>query len=129
VAEGGSVLWRDDLVCGRHAEPSGDARLATTIRFAGRTLYRHELDVGRHADGWAGAAVLGGGGAVGTVVAVPGFGPPAGPARPATARAAVMPLAGPGMLATAVGADIREVCVALDPLCEPAPPRPAAQAA
>src|SRR5690242_4151096 len=46
VAEGGELLWRDDLVCGRHAEPSGDVRLTTTIHYAGRTLYRHDLDVG-----------------------------------------------------------------------------------
>jgi urease accessory protein len=31
-----------------------------------------------------------------------------------------MPLAGPGALATAVGADIRPVRAALDPLTEPA---------
>ncbi|GAA0574934.1 urease accessory protein UreD [Paractinoplanes ferrugineus] len=115
VAEGGELLWRDDLVCGRHAEPSGDARLETTIRYAGRTLYRHALGVGRHADGWDGPAVLGGGRAVGTVVAVPGF---AG-SLPASAGAALMPLAGPGVLATAVGPDIRQVRAALDPLCEP----------
>ena len=41
-----------------------------------------------------------------------------GSARGAAARrrAALMPLAGPGMLATAVGADIRQVRAALDPL-------------
>ncbi|GIF17503.1 urease accessory protein [Actinoplanes tereljensis] len=116
VAEGGELLWRDDLVCGRHAEPSGDARLDTTIRYAGRTLYRHDLGVGRHADGWDGAAVLGGGRAVGTVVAIPGL-PGVLPASP---HAALMPLAGPGVLATAVGVDIRQVQAALGPLCEPA---------
>jgi urease accessory protein len=111
VAEGGRVLWRDDLVCGRHAEASGDVRTDTTIRYAGSTLYRHELSVGPSAPGWSGAAVLGGGRAVGALISA-GFtlrGPVAG-------EAAVMPLAGPGSLATAVGADIRQVRAALDPL-------------
>jgi urease accessory protein len=41
------------------------------------------------------------------------------PARLLGGEAAVMPLAGPGMLATAIGADIRQVRSALDPLCAP----------
>ncbi|GAB2615733.1 urease accessory protein UreD [Paractinoplanes abujensis] len=113
VAEGGSLLWRDDLVCGRHHEAAGDVRTDTTIRYAGRTLYRHELAVGPGAPGWSGAAVLGGGRAIGTLVTAP-----TGPApRSGPGDFAVMPLAGPGVLATAVGADIRPVRTALDPLC------------
>lgn len=111
VAAGGTLLWRDDLVCGRHDEPSGNARLDTTVRYAGRTLYRHELAVGPAAPGWSGAAVLGGAQATGSVVAVPETLMPAGPG--------VMRLAGPGSLATAVGADIRAVDAVLTPLCEP----------
>jgi len=132
VAEGGTLLWRDDLVCGRHGEPSGNARTDTTIRYAGSTLYRHELSVGPDAPGWSGAAVLGGGRAVGTLVAVPPEALPrltAGlPGDAVTAGlpgdAAVMPLAGPGVLATAVGEDIRQVCAALDPLSRPAATAP-----
>ncbi len=132
VAAGGRLLWRDDLVCGRHGEQSGDVRTETTIRYAGATLYQHELAVGPTAAGWSGAAVLGGGRATGSVVL-------AGPDRASTAErfrpgrdAAIMPLAGPGLLATAVGADIRQVRAALDPLGDdrPAPPSaPAPQAA
>jgi urease accessory protein len=81
-------------------------------------LYRHELSVGPGAAGWSGAAVLGGGRAVGSVVLV-------GPSLPDAALpggdAAIMPLAGPGMLATAVGADIRTVRAALDPIRLPEP--------
>ena len=122
VAAGGVLLWRDELVCGRHGEASGAVRSDITIRYGGTTLYRHELSVGPHAPGWSGAAVLGGGRAVGTLVAAAAA--PAELPLPATARpgplaadAALMPLAGPGMLATAVGADIRRVRAALDPLC------------
>ncbi|MBM2622302.1 urease accessory protein UreD [Actinoplanes sp. LDG1-06] len=115
VAEGGSLLWRDDLVCGRHGEDSGDVRTDTTIRYAGSTLYRHELSVGPHAPGWSGAAVLGDGRAIGTLISAPG----AFPATAGPGDFAVMPLAGPGMLATAVAPDIRAVQAALDPLGKP----------
>ncbi|MGA5302175.1 urease accessory protein UreD [Nucisporomicrobium flavum] len=118
VEEGGSLLWRDDLVCGRHAEEPGDVRADVTIRYAGSTLHRHELAVGPGAPAWSGAAVLGGGGAVGTLVL-------AGPSLPSPATlggdAVLMPLAGPGMLATAVGRDIRAVRAALDPVGAYAP--------
>lgn len=125
VAEGGSVLWRDDLVCGRHREGSGDVQIKTTFRYAGSTVYRHDLSVGPRAPGWSGAAVLGAGRAVGTLVAV---GPaitvsPLVAANPLLGEVATMPLAGPGILATAVGVDIRQVRAALDPLCAPLPAR------
>ena len=114
VAAGGDLLWRDDLVCGRHDEPSGSVHTDLTIRYAGSTLYRHELTVGPQAPGWSGAAVLGGGRAVGSLVL-------AGPELPDPALlggdAALMALAGPGVLAGAVGRDIRQVRAALDPLC------------
>jgi urease accessory protein len=144
VEAGGALLWRDDLVCGRHGEPSGNVRLDTTIRYAGRTLYRHELAVGPSAPGWSGPAVLGttapkatrspssparsswagagNGRAVGSVLLA---GPNLLPTRVLGENAALMTLAGPGALAMAVGADIREVRTALDPLCD-RPPAPAA---
>jgi urease accessory protein len=116
AAAGSTLVWRDDLVCGRHREGPGDVRTDTTIRYAGRVLYRHELTIGPRAPGWAGAAVLGGGRAIGSVVI-------AGPSVPPPALlggdAALMPLAGPGALATAVGTDIRQVRAALDPICAP----------
>jgi urease accessory protein len=114
VADGGRLFWRDDLVCGRHGEPSGSVRTSTTIRYAGRTVYRHDLAVGPDAPGWSAAAVLGDARAIGTLVAVPGL---PGPLPPATGQVAAMPLAGPGVVVTAVGTDIRAVRAALDPLC------------
>ncbi|MEV6344572.1 urease accessory protein UreD [Actinoplanes sp. NPDC051851] len=114
VAEGGSLLWRDDLVCGRHGEGSGDMLQDSLFRYAGSTVHRHELAVGPRAPGWDGAAVLGEGRAIGTLVAL-GSGLPAPDAT--NPHAAVMPLAGHGVLATAVGPDIRDVHAALGPLC------------
>ncbi|MEV4349611.1 urease accessory protein UreD [Actinoplanes sp. NPDC049596] len=112
VADGGHLLWRDDLVCGRHNEDSGQVTMRTLIRYAGKTLYRHDLSVGPAAPGWSGAAILGSGRAVGTLVSTTSR-----PPGPLSGDAAVMPLAGPATLATAVGADIRQVRAALDPLC------------
>jgi urease accessory protein len=114
AADGAALVWRDEQVCGRHGESAGDVRTNTTIRYAGRTLYRHELAIGPGAPGWSAAAVLGGGRAVGSVVL-------AGPDLPAPALlggdAAVMALTGPGVLASAVGQDIRQVRAALDRIC------------
>ncbi|MEV6301698.1 urease accessory protein UreD [Actinoplanes sp. NPDC051861] len=112
VEAGGSLLWRDDLVCGRHGEDPGEVRADTLISYAGTTLYRHELSIG--SPGWNGPAVLGDARAIGTLILAGPHLPPTTTAGPA---AAVMPLAGPGILATAVGTDIREVRTALDPLC------------
>jgi urease accessory protein len=126
VAEGGSLLWRDDLVCGRHGEAAGDVRTDVTIRYAGTTLYRHELAIGPGAPGWSGPAVLGSsrpagagdGRAIGAMIFA---GEALPPARLLGGDAALMPLAGPGMLATAIGSDIRQVRAALDPLCAARP--------
>jgi urease accessory protein len=125
VAAGGSLLWRDDLVCGRHGEASGDVRTDVTIRYDGAMLYRHELAIGPAAPGWAGAAVLGSSGVPGSSGAGDGraigslifAGADLPPARLLGGEAVLMPLAGPGLLATVIGADIRPVRAALDPLC------------
>jgi urease accessory protein len=116
VAAGGTLVWRDELVCGRHGEDPGDASTDVTVRYAGATLYRHEFAVGPAAPGWCGAAVLGERRAAGSLVVV-GAGPP--PAATAADDAAIMQLAGPGYVAMAVGADIRQVRAVLDPLTAP----------
>jgi urease accessory protein len=111
VAEGGRLLWRDELVCGRHGEPSGSVQINTTVRYAGKTVYRHDLAVGPHAPGWSAAAVLGGARAIGTLVALPEL---PGPLPPVGPDFAAMPLSGPGTVVTVLGADIRTVKAALD---------------
>jgi urease accessory protein len=115
-AAGAALRWRDELVCGRHGEPSGDVRLGTAVHLDGRPLYQHELAVGPSAPGWSGAAVLGGAGAVGSVLLVDPewteHGPP--PARVLGESAALMPLAGPAALAVATGPDLPAVRGILD---------------
>jgi urease accessory protein len=116
VAGGGRLCWRDEVVCGRHGEEPGDAGVSTTIRYAGRTLLRQDLAVGPDAPGWAGPAVLGGGRAAGSLVLVePDWtadGPP--PVEVWGPGAALLPLAGPAVLASVVDADPRGVRALLD---------------
>jgi urease accessory protein len=114
VDDGGWLCWREELVCGRHGEQPGDARLTSVVRLGGRTLLRQDLAVGPAAPGWDGPAVLGDARATGSVLVVN----PAEEARSTTLgpTAALMPLAGPAMLATATGADLRRVRERLDPV-------------
>jgi urease accessory protein len=120
VAAGGRLAWRDDLVCGRHAEYPGDARIDTTIRYAHATVYRSRLAVGPAAPGWDSPAVLGRARAAGTLVLIDEMVPQARSLGPG---AAVMPLVLPAIgdptsavLVQAVGADMRAVRASLDPL-------------
>jgi urease accessory protein len=113
---GAGLQWRDELVCGRHGEPSGDARLGIAVHLDGRPLYQHELAVGPSAPGWSGAAVLAGAGATGSVLLVnpewTEHGPP--PPRVLGDSAALMPLAGPAAIAMATAPDLTGVRRVLD---------------
>ena len=113
--EGAALVWRDELVCGRHGERPGDVRQATRLRIAGRTLYHHELSVGPKAPGWDGPAVLHSARATGTMVVVDPRWSDAGPPPPAVTgtTAARMPLGGPAVVITAVGADAPAVRASL----------------
>jgi urease accessory protein len=114
------LVWRDELVCGRHGEPPGSARLSTAVSVDGRPLYRHELGVGPDATGWDGPAVLGAARAAGSVLVVDPLLAAVGATVGATLRgdAAVLPLAGPAALICAVGPDLLAVRASLDELGE-----------
>jgi urease accessory protein len=116
LSAGAGLVWRDELVCGRHREPPGAATLSTTVNLDGRPLYRHELSVGPGAAGWDGPAVLGSARAAGSVLVVD----PHPTEVKATVRpdAAVLPLAGPATLICAVGPDHLAVRASLDEFCE-----------
>jgi urease accessory protein len=96
----GELIWREELVLGRHGEQAGDVTLCTVVRRAGRPLYRS--DVSRPE-----ARVLA------TVVSTCEH-PPA-----ATPTAAVMALAKGGTVATVLGADLGETRRITDPLVTP----------
>jgi urease accessory protein len=93
------VVWREEILLGRHGECPGRyvSRLDATT--CGVPLLRHEL---RLDDDAPSAAVLGDATAVGTVL-LAGDGAPAEPY--AEAGLAVLPLAAPGVLVTALAPD------------------------
>lgn len=101
---GATLVWRDELICGRHGEDPGDASVHTAVEYAGRPLLRQTVSVGPGADGWAGAAVLSGAKATGSLVRVD----PSGVVATAAVlgpTAVQVPLAGPGSLITATAPD------------------------
>jgi urease accessory protein len=119
--EGASLLLRDELLLGRHGEDGGAARTVLRVDYAGRPLLRQSLEVSGADQASLGPAVLAGHRAVGTLLHVSpaldmhpaGFvGPidlpvtssPAGTTRQAGC-AEVLPLAGPGVLVTALAHD------------------------
>jgi urease accessory protein len=127
LAEGAALLLRDELLLGRHGEAGGAARSVLHVTHAGRPLLRQSLEVSGADPAGLGPAVLAGHRAVGTLLRVdptsdarpagPAAGiaidDPAGAAPEISADAppdrdvavAVMPLAGPGILVTALAND------------------------
>jgi urease accessory protein len=103
----GRLVLREEQILGRHGEPSGTLTTRLTVHRAGRPLLDQELSLGPAApDGWDGGAVLGGHRAVGQLLL-------AGPEfveKPAAPRmlgdtAVLTPLAGAGVLVTALATD------------------------
>lgn len=107
LAPGARLLLREEQVLGRAGEEPGRLTSRLTVRLGGATLLDQELSCGPGAPGgWDGPAVLGGHRAVGQLVLVA----PELAASPAEARmlgegTALMPLAGRGVLVTAVAPD------------------------
>lgn len=123
--ERAGLVWREELVLGRHGEAPGSVSSRLHVDRAGRPLVRQHLAVGPAAPGWDGPAVAGRARAVGSLLVVD----PAladGPARATVldrAGAAVLPLAGPGVQVTAVAPDARTLRRRLDagwPIAAPA---------
>jgi urease accessory protein len=84
LAEGASLLLRDELLLGRHGETGGAARSVLNVDYAGRPLLRQSLEVSGADAVVMGPAVLAGHRAVGTALWVD---PAAGEARVADAAA------------------------------------------
>ncbi|CAM5471401.1 Urease accessory protein UreD OS=Streptomyces tendae OX=1932 GN=ureD PE=3 SV=1 [Streptomyces tendae] len=107
LAAGARLLLREEQVLGRAGEEPGSLTSRLTVRIDGRCVLDQELACGPGAPGgWDGPAGLAGHRAVGQLVVVrPGFAtePPA--ARAFEEGAAVLPLAGPAALVTAVAPD------------------------
>ena len=127
LADGASLLLRDELLLGRHGEAGGTGKSVLHVTYAGRPLLRQSLEVSGADPASLGPAALAGHRAVGTLLRVD----PTSDARPAGPAAglgtddlagaapevsadappdpdvavAVMPLAGPGILVTALAND------------------------
>ncbi|MFD0313494.1 urease accessory protein UreD [Streptomyces flavalbus] len=107
LAAGARLLLREEQVLGRVGEEPGRLTSRLTVRVAGRTVLDQELSCGPGAPGgWDGPAGLGGHRAVGQLVVVrPEFAERPVAARTLGDTAAVLPLAGPAALVTAVAPD------------------------
>ena len=108
LAEGASLVLREELILGRHGERGGSYRASLRVDYAGRPLLRQFLEVSGTDDAARGPAVLAGHRACGTLLRV-GQGQERADTGAATRpgpQAAVMPLpAGPAVLVTALAND------------------------
>jgi urease accessory protein len=128
LAAGASLVLRDELLLGRHGEAGGSARTVLRVDYAGRPLLRQSLSVSGTDRASLGPAVLAGHRAVGSLLLVNeaaarlggggtrngddtgdggagGSGTPEAADGRATPERAVMRLAGPGVLVTALADD------------------------
>ena len=117
VEQGARLLWRDEIVIGRHGEEGGSVSARLSVDLDGRPLLRHRIDAGPEHPDWRTAAVGGGSHCTGSLLAVdPAWleeGPP-GPLILEPRAAAVLPLAGPAAHAVALAADARTLRRLLD---------------
>ncbi|MEU6279230.1 urease accessory protein UreD [Streptomyces sp. NPDC047028] len=107
LAPGARLVLREEQVLGRAGEEPGRLTSRLAVRVGGRTVLDQELACGPGAPGgWDGPAVLAGHRALGQLVVVrPEFAAHPVDARMLGEGAALMPLAGPAALVTAVAAD------------------------
>ncbi len=108
------VLWRDELIIGRHGEQPGTWRSRLSVERDGTPILRHGIHIGEDAPGWAGPAVADGNRCIGTLLAV-GYELSA-PRDVCGARGRLFQLAAGGVLVTAMTADAIELRSFLDGL-------------
>lgn len=109
LAADSSLRW-EEVVLGRHGEPSGRHRSRMDITMAGAPLYRGELAVGDPVTD-ASSVVLGGARAAGCVVLTS----PGHRRHPHAVGEclSVLPLAGPGVMVSATAPDAAQLRVRL----------------
>jgi urease accessory protein len=104
LAAGAALVLRDEIILGRHGERGGACRTRLRVDYDGGPLLRHDVAVDGTEDISLGPAVLAGHRAYGTVL-VAGECASDFADVPASPYVAVMPLAGPGVLVSALAAD------------------------
>jgi urease accessory protein len=111
LAEDAALVLRDEVLLGRHGEQGGHCCTRLRVdRDSGsgqRPLLRHELDVDGAHPAARGPAVLAGHRAAGTLLTVDPAAPNGAGEGDSEPWVAVMPLAGPGVLVTALAGDTR----------------------
>jgi urease accessory protein len=111
LAEGATLLLRDEVVLGRHGERGGTCLTRLRVNYAGQPLLRHEIAVSGTSEVSLGPAILVGRRTFGSLLlAGPGGHPPAS----IQDGVAVLPLAGPGVLVTAMATCAMALRRALD---------------
>jgi len=106
--DGATVIWRDEVVLGRHGEDAGAWSSSLSADLAAAPFLRHCLTVGPGAPAWDGPAIAGRARAVGSMLVVEpswGSGPPplGGPQGEAAGdRVVMLALPGPGILVSAL---------------------------
>ncbi|GAA2285246.1 urease accessory protein UreD [Actinomadura luteofluorescens] len=114
------LVLSEQLILGRAHEPPGRLASRITVRRDGRTLLDQHNAYGPGAPGWDGPAVLAGNRAVGQLLVIdPDYQdrPPGThilDGVPARAHGVITPLAGPGVLLTAVAPDAGDLRRCLD---------------
>ncbi|WP_432835606.1 urease accessory protein UreD [Dactylosporangium sp. CA-092794] len=135
LSAGAGLVWREEVVFGRHGEAPGDIRLSTTIRRDSRPWYRSDVAVGPSHPG--GPAILDGARVLSTLIAthaptdtwaitdkydksglVPS--PDLSDISYTHQTAAIMALAGGGFVATALADELAQTRRVTDRLAGPA---------
>jgi urease accessory protein len=112
LAEGACLLLREELILGRYGERGGCCATRLHVDLAGSPLLRHELSIDGTDESILGPAILAGNRAAGSVLRVePGWARPPASCAPG---AAVMPLAGPAVLISALAPDAHTLRQCLD---------------
>lgn len=118
LADDAEVVWREEVVLGRHGEPGGEWRSRWRVTRAGRPLLSQDTAIG--GPDWASPAVAGGARAAGSLLLT---GPADIPAAACGPGAAVMPLApGRAALVSALAPDALTLRRRLDAALLPAAP-------
>ena len=105
LERGARLVWREELVLGRHGEVYGSVESRLLVDLDGAPLLRHELALGPDHPEGSSPAVAGAARCSGSVLVVqPAWPTPPGPLRLGP-RAAVLPLAGPAVQVVALADD------------------------
>lgn len=113
--DGALLVWREEIVLGRHGETTGSVVCRFTVDAGGLPLLRHEIALGPDHPGAAGPAVAGSARAVGSVLLVHPAWETGGPSVATHGpTAAVLRLAGPAVQVVALAGDAIALRRALD---------------